>query len=129
MSDKLSPHLREVYTRKLIHGPQLLLMVLYNRTCEGRTPSNVAELTGMEPATISMAKKLLKKQEYIEVVFPARDGRTALMRLTASGAKEARLLWSSLRGLTKNQAAFYKVSPSHPTSRASQKRNRFHRVD
>lgn len=112
MSKKFSSHLKEVYALKLLHGPQLLLLALYNRTREGRTPSDIVEMTGMVAATVTMAKNLLERQGSIEVVYPARDGRCALMRLSENGEVEAKRMWTALRGLIKHQQSFYKVSPS-----------------
>lgn len=90
-------HLKGLHTTGLVKAPQLVLLATYNADGGGMAVAEVTRLTGLSGAHTSTAVESLELRRFIERRFPARDGRTVTLYLTATGRAQAEAMLTAIR--------------------------------
>lgn len=86
---------------RLLRVKDILLLVLYNERGSGWYPKDVAQLTGIDSAHLSLAKEELVNLGFLTVHVPHRDQRRKKWYLTDAGQTQAASIWTGILGLAK----------------------------
>jgi len=84
-----------------LSAQRLLLLAINNTRLEGRTHTQLVELTGLKAVAVTMAKNRLWDKGLINEHRPSRDLRSVKLYLTAEGAAEAKKLWKAIDGMSR----------------------------